>query len=189
MGAGLPLMRIYRPASAPPTLPSVAAPAIKTLDQALDQEVTIWARIRAHASERYKRYQEEKKRKEDRAKEVVLIRHQEREGLQAAQVEFEVDPTLEMALPVGDRIIAGWEQEIEEWKQIRAHATERYQKYRLEREKGQEVAGHDEHLRSLRKQQRRESRRSFRMRMVHLWLHDSRPWSATSLSEQSRKWD
>ena len=135
MAGDLPITRIYRSASAPPVLPSVAAPVIVTLKQALEREVTVWARIRAQVSQRHQEYQDEKKREQDRVEKELLILRKEREAQEKAQAELEATFPLATAVSASVPITVSWGRQIEEWAQIRAQATERYQKYRLEREK------------------------------------------------------
>ena len=178
------MVRIYRSASAPPTLPSVASPVILSLDQALEREITVWARIRAQASRRYQEYQDRKRREQERAERELLILRQQQEARENAQAELEATSALATAVSVSDRIILSWEREIEEWARIRSQATKRYQKYQLESEREQDLAEHDEHLPISRQQQ--DAKRNFRMDMVREWLRKCHLCRAKSASERAR---
>ena len=179
MSGDLPIRRIYRSASAPPALSSVAAPVIVTLEQSLKQEVTVWARIRAQASQQYQEYQDEKKRKQDRIEKELLILRRRQEAQEKAKAEIEADLTLALAVSVSAPITLSWEREIEEWAQIRAQATERYEKYHLEREEEQELAEDDEHLPIVRQEddehlpvlgQEQEPKIKSKVSMILRWL-------------------
>ena len=191
MAGGLP---IYRPASTLPTLPEVPDPAIVSLEQALDHEVTTWAQIRAQASQRYQEYQDEKKREQERAEEELLILGEYQEAEENAQAEDEATCTGATTFAVGVPITLSWEREIEEWARIRAQAIERYRDHQLEREREQEregeqekereqkregeqerekeqdLAEHDEHLPIL--HQRQVAKRNSKLRMIHNWLNN-----------------
>ena len=179
MAGGLPIVRLYRSVSAPPTLPSVAAPVIVSLEQSLEHEITVWARIRAQASQRYQEYQDEQKRREhDWAEEELRISCQEK-----AQAEFEASSTLATVVSVSVPITVGWERAIERWAQIRAQASERYENYRLKREKERDLAEHDEHPSIPRQEQVPE--RKLKLSMIRKWLDRPHLGRAKSPSEQA----
>ena len=207
MEGDLPITRIDQSASASPTSTSVTAPIIVSLQQTLDHETAVWARIRAEASQRYQEYQDKKKREQDRVEKARLILRQQQEALDRAQAEFEALSTLATAVSVSVPITVSWEREGRKWAQIRAQAAERYEKYQLEREREQEVAEHDEHLPILPQQheaereeeqdlaehdehlpsppQQQVAKRNSKMSMVSRWLSKVHRLRATSVSEQA----
>ena len=175
MAGDLPIIKTYQPGSTPPTLSFAADPAIGSLEQALDREMAVWARIRGQASQRYQEFQDEKKREQERAEKELLILYQQQEAQEKAQAESDATCTP----------ILSWEREIEEWARIRAQATERYQKYQLERESEQDLAEHDKHLPIPR--QRQVVQRKSKLRMIHNWLNRLPFIRATSASGRPRQ--
>lgn len=145
-----------------------------------EREIEIWARIRADAAERYREYQDERKREQDLAERELLISHQQQEAHENTQAEPAATRTLAPTASVSAQIIAGWELEIKESAQVRAQVRERYQKSQLERERGRR-AGRGEHLSILRQQQ--GPRSSSKLRMIHNWLNGNQLWRAISASE------
>ena len=139
-------MNIHRSGSTPPTSSSAAAPANASLEQ-------------AQASQRHQEYLDEKKREQERAEkeQSILPQQQEAEEKSQAGSEAACAPT------------SSWEREIQEWAQIRAQAAERLQKYRLDREREQELADHDEHLPIPR--QRQVAMSNSKLRMIQKWLN------------------